>query len=311
MTAYMFNHLMSKPISEFPNHDEIEYHDHELVHRAKMVSSDAKTCRDAFLGIRRSSKIVLVKGFREIEGEYVDYLSDLLGKKFVPVGPLVQNPSYDKSDSSKIMDWLDDKAKGLTVYVSFGSEYFLKQEDMHELAHGLELCNLNFIWVVRFPKGEKKTLEESLPLGFLDRVGERGLVVEGWAPQAEILVHDSIGGFVSHCGCSSMMESMKFGVPIIAMPMHLDQPLNARLVGKIGVGEEVERSEVGKLEREEVAAVIRRVVVEESGGGVRENARLMSERIKAKGDEEVEDVVMEFVKLCNRNNHKRNGLIYY
>ena len=59
-------------------------------------------------------------------------------------------------------------------------------------------------------------------------------MLEGWAPQTKILEHPSIGGFVSHCGWSSVMESMKFGVPIIAVPVHFDQPLNNRLVEEVG-----------------------------------------------------------------------------
>lgn len=37
------------------------------------------------------------------------------------------------------------------------------------------------------------------------------------------------------------MESMKFGVPIVAMPMHFDQSMNAKLVEYVGVGVEVKR----------------------------------------------------------------------
>ncbi|KAI3444753.1 hypothetical protein Pfo_001418 [Paulownia fortunei] len=302
MTAYMF-HYFGKPADvKFPD-DKIFYRDYEFVHRANLLSSDERVKRDAFDGIKRSSGIILIKGFRDIEGQYIDYLSRLLRKKVVPVGPLVQDPSLEFG-SSKIIEWLDKKGKGSTVYVSFGSEYFLKQEDMRELAKGLELSNVNFIWVVRFPKGEKMTLEEALPLGFLERVGERGLVVEGWAPQAQILVHESIGGFVSHCGCSSMMESMKFGVPIIAMPMHLDQPLNARLVENIGVGMEVVRNSTGKLEKEVVAAVIRKVVAEGGGETVQKNARSMSEKIMAKGDEEIDEVVQEILAKCEKKGRK-------
>ncbi|KAK6162581.1 hypothetical protein DH2020_002422 [Rehmannia glutinosa] len=299
MAAYMFHFFAKRPVSEFPGHDTINFREYEYVHCDALLSSDERVRINAFEGVNRSNEIVLIKGFREIEGEYIDYLSQLLGKKVVPVGPLVQNPSHEH-ESSKIIDWLDEKGKCPTVYVSFGSEYFLEQEDLNELALGLELSNVNFIWVVRFPKGEKKVvLKEALPLGFLERVEKRGLVIEGWAPQAQILMHGNIGGFVSHCGCSSMMESMRFGVPIIAMPMHLDQPLNARLVEKIGVGVEVVRGSLGKLEKEEVGAVIRRVVVEGGGENVRENARRMSEKIRGKGDEEIDEVVQQLVKICN------------
>ncbi|WMV53548.1 hypothetical protein MTR67_046944 [Solanum verrucosum] len=77
------------------------------------------------------------------------------------------------------------------------------------------------------------------------------MVLEKWAPQATILQHTSIGGFVSHCGWGSLTESMKFGVPIIAMPMYHDQPINARIVEHIGMGVEALRDENGKLQSEE------------------------------------------------------------
>uniref|UniRef100_M1BVJ6 UDP-glucose:glucosyltransferase n=1 Tax=Solanum tuberosum TaxID=4113 RepID=M1BVJ6_SOLTU len=125
------------------------------------------------------------------------------------------------------------------------------------------------------------------------------MVIEGWAPQATILQHPSIGGFVSHCGWSSFMESMKFGVPIIAMPMHIDQPMNARLVEYIRIGVEAVRDEDGKLQSEEIANTIRKVLVEESGEDVRNKAKELSEKMNAKGDEERDGVVEELVSLCS------------
>lgn len=213
-------------------------------------------------------------------------------------GPLVEDPVLENGDSDHIIEWLDAKGKGSTVFVSFGSEYFLSDADLREIAHGLELSNVNFIWVVRFPKGgEKIKVEEKLPKGFIEKVGEKGKIVEGWAPQARILGHSSIGGFVSHCGWSSVMESMKFGVPIIAMPMHLDQPINARLVEEVGVGVEVVRDMSGRLKRETVAVVVKNVVVDKVGEVVREKARKMSESMRMKGDEEIDEVVEELVQL--------------
>ncbi|KAL6520727.1 hypothetical protein OROHE_016908 [Orobanche hederae] len=182
--------------------------------------------------------------------------------KSIHVGPLVQEEPEDTDDSTETIQFLDKKDELSVVFVSFGSEYFLSKDEIQEIAYGLELSKLNFIWVVRFPFGENMKLEEALPLGFLDKVGDRGLVMVGWGPQTKILRHSSTGGFISHCGWSSIMESMMFGVPVIAMPMHLDQPFNALVVKEVGVGQEVERDENGRLKREEIAKVIRNVVVE-------------------------------------------------
>ncbi|CAN1258450.1 Cyanidin-3-O-glucoside 2-O-glucuronosyltransferase [Linum perenne] len=118
-----------------------------------------------------------------------------------------------------------------------------------------------------------------------------------WAPQATILNHESVGGFVSHCGWSSVMEAMKCGVPIIAMPMQLDQPLNSRLVEELKIGVEVKRDGNGKVERGEMAEVIKEVL-KGRNGGVRRNVKELSELIEKKGDAEIGEVVKELLKLC-------------
>lgn len=46
-----------------------------------------------------------------------------------------------------IIDWVSKKGQGSTIFVSFGSEYFLDKEEMNEIALGLELSSLNFLWV--------------------------------------------------------------------------------------------------------------------------------------------------------------------
>lgn len=249
--------------------------------------------------IEKSSSIVLIKTTREIESKYIDYLSDLVGKEIVTVGPLVQEPT-SKDDDMVIIEWLNKKEPSSVVFVSCGSEYFLALEEMEEIASGLELSKVSFIWVVRFHSGDKITISEALPEGFLERIGERGMVVEGWAPQAKILGHSSIGGFVSHCGWSSTLEGMMFGVPIIAMPMHLDQPLNAKLVVEVGAGLEVPR-ENEKLKGEEVAKVIKKVVMQEEGKEVRKKATQVSERMKDKGDGDMDVVVEKLVQLLEQS----------
>ncbi|KAF3445349.1 hypothetical protein FNV43_RR10525 [Rhamnella rubrinervis] len=247
--------------------------------------------------MERSNSFILMKTFRELEGKYMNYLSTTFGMKVVPAGPLVQDPDLE-DDNVGIINWLDKKERSSTVFVSFGSEYYLSKEDIEEIAHGLELSEVNFIWVLRFPFGEKMELEEALPTGFLGRVREKGMVVENWAPQLKILRHSSIGGFVSHCGWSSVIESLNFGVPIIAMPMQLDQPMNARLVEDIGVALEVKRENNGRIKRGNVAKVIKEVVFEKIGDGIRKKAREMSDLIKEKGEEEIDDMVKELAKLC-------------
>lgn len=248
----------------------------------------------------RSNNLILIKSFRELEGKYMDYISTSLGKKVVPVGPLVEEASSCKDETCMdIIKWLDKKEKYSTIFVSFGSEIYFSKEEMEEIAYGLELSEVDFIWVVRFPGVEKMNLETALPKGFQARVREKGMVVENWAPQVKILGHSSIGGFVSHCGWGSLMESMKFGVPIIAMPMQFDQPWNARLIEEFGVGLEVKIDEDGRVfERKNLAKVIKEVVAEKSGEDIRRKARELGESTRKRGDVEMDEVVKELEQVC-------------
>ncbi|KAL3505721.1 hypothetical protein ACH5RR_031103 [Cinchona calisaya] len=252
----------------------------------------------------QSSEFVLIKSLREIEEKYLDYLSILSGKKIVTLGPLIEESNHndENNDHVDIIEFLNKKDQSSVVYVSFGSEYFLSKEEMEEIARGLELSNVNFIWVIRFPLGNKIGIEEALPEGFLERVKKRGMVVEGWAPQAKILEHSSTGGFLSHCGWSSALESFYFGVPLIAMPIHLDQPTIARFAVEISVGLEVLRDENGNIEGEEIAEVIKMVVLDpKTGEEMRGKARELRKKLREKGEEELHVALEELRNLCIKN----------
>ncbi|RAL37436.1 hypothetical protein DM860_000130 [Cuscuta australis] len=161
----------------------------------------------------------------------------------------------------------------------------------------------------RFPKGaDHDDIKHVLPDGFLERVRDRGLVVIGVAPQAKILEHPRIGGFVSHCEWSSVMEGMKYGVPIISMPMQIDQPVNAKLAAEVGVAMEVVMDSSGKHHRRKIASVIEAVVQGEGGKGVRENAAAMREMLAEKGDKEIDNVAEELRKICAKNLCRSEGL---
>ncbi|XP_015161062.1 beta-D-glucosyl crocetin beta-1,6-glucosyltransferase-like [Solanum tuberosum] len=225
--------------------------------------------------------------------------------KIAPVGPPVQDLITNGADDMELMDWLGTKDENSTVFVSFGSEYFLSKEDMEEVAFGLELSNVNFIWVVRFPKGEEQNLEDALPKGFLERIGERGRVLDKFAPQLRILNHTSTGGFISHCGWNSVMESIDFGVPIIAMPMHLDQPMNARLIVELGVAVEIVRDDDGKIHKGEMAKTIKNVITEKTGENLRGKMRDISKNLKCTRGEEMDVAAKELINFL-KNSAKLN-----
>ncbi|KAA3463520.1 scopoletin glucosyltransferase-like [Gossypium australe] len=81
--------------------------------------------------------------------------------------------------------------------------------------------------------------KENWLLEFEKRMEGKGLVIRGWAPQVLILENEAIGGFVTHCGWNSILESVTAGVPVITWPVAAEQFYNEKLlveVLKIGVG---------------------------------------------------------------------------
>nr|XP_043638634.1 cyanidin-3-O-glucoside 2-O-glucuronosyltransferase-like [Erigeron canadensis] len=307
-------HSALRPSSEKFPFPEMYFKDHEIAHMKAIgrhipppPTGEIKTTSHPFFEcINRSRDIILVKSTRELAGKYIDYMSQVVGKKVLPVGPLVEENSKEAvNEHVHLFQWLDKKEESSVVFVSFGSEYFLSDNDIEDIAFGLELSQvISFIWVIRSPEGAKtRSVEQVLPHGFLERIGDRGMVTDKWLPQAKILSHSSTGGFISHCGWGSVMESIHYGVPVIAMPMQFDQPFNARLVETLEVGIDVSRDGDGRLKREEMAEVLKKVVVEDSGATIRKNAKELGEIMRNKMDQGVDKEVIEnLIKLCQMKN---------
>lgn len=99
------------------------------------------------------------------------------------------------------------------------------------------------------------------------------------------------------------MESIEIGVPIIAVPMNLDQPINARFAIELGVAVEVTADEKnGTLGRETIAEVIKDVVVGKAGEELRKNAIEIGEKLKARENEDFDALATTLKQLCQNNN---------
>ncbi|KAJ0087605.1 hypothetical protein Patl1_33194 [Pistacia atlantica] len=195
----------------------------------------------------------------------------------------------DGQPDSSIMKWLDNKPDSSVVFLCFGSMGSFGEEQVKEIASGLEQSGIRFLWSLRKPPPKDKIAEpneyksgaqEVLPKGFLENTKEIGLVC-GWAPQKQVLAHKSVGGFVSHCGWNSILESLWFGVPIVTWPMYAEQQLNAfQMVKDLGLAVEVRldfRNTSGEVVlRDEIARAIKSVMDGENG--VRRRVKEKSEQ---------------------------------
>uniref|UniRef100_A0A5B7AP14 Glycosyltransferase n=1 Tax=Davidia involucrata TaxID=16924 RepID=A0A5B7AP14_DAVIN len=185
----------------------------------------------------------LYNACKVIERPYIDVLAteQIYGTQrqwaIGPFNPVDISDNKKSNQRHKCLEWLDKQGPNSVIFVSFGTTTSLSDEQIKELAIGLEQTEQKFIWVLRDAdkgdvfSGEVRRAE--LPKGFEERVKGKGMVVRDWAPQLEILGHPSTGGFMSHCGWNSCMESLTMGVPIAAWPMHSDQPRNTALITKV------------------------------------------------------------------------------
>jgi hypothetical protein len=224
---------------------------------AERVSSTLERC-----------DLVAMRSCVEWEPDSVPLASTFGGKPVVPFGLLPPSPDGGRrGDSGKdgaAVRWLDAQPAMSVVYVALGSEVPLRPEEVHELALGLELAGTRFLWALRKPPlGSDAVL---LPAGFEERTRGHGLVMNGWVPQLEILAHDAVAVFLTHCGWNSTVEGLLFGRPLVMLPIMGDQEPNARLMERRKVGAQVPRNQNdGTFDREGVAAAIRAVAVEEEG----------------------------------------------
>ncbi|XWS33726.1 hypothetical protein CRYUN_Cryun22dG0108200 [Craigia yunnanensis] len=227
------------------------------------------------------------------------------------IGPVTSEGAV--RSKSELFEWMDKQPKQSVLYISFGSMGVLSLEQMTELAWGLELSQQRFIWVVRPPKtktgfgfvpkfGDSNDMSSYLPEGFMSRTLERGVVVPQWAPQVEILSHQSCGGFFTHCGWNSTIECITNGLPMIAWPLYAEQRMNATmLTEELGIAVRSRKiPSKGVVGREEIEMMVKKIFVDEEGRkiiGRVKDLKLSAEKAWSKGGSSY-NALAEMVKQC-------------
>ncbi|KAL5208940.1 hypothetical protein ABZP36_004563 [Zizania latifolia] len=196
--------------------------------RGVQVNEEALAHLPLFRAAEADSFAVVFNSFSALEADFAEYYRGLDGsrKKVFLVGPTSSaiskrgngTATADGSERDPILQWLDGRTMGSVVYACFGSTCGLDSSQLRELAAGLCASGRPFLWVI--PTAAEVTEQE-------ERASSHGMVVAGrWAPQADILAHRAVGGFLSHCGWNSTLEAVCAGVPLATWPLRAEQFLN-------------------------------------------------------------------------------------
>ncbi|KAG8081097.1 hypothetical protein GUJ93_ZPchr0007g4131 [Zizania palustris] len=228
----------------------------------------------------RTSSGLILNTFNALETSEMAALRRDIDVPVFDVGPLHKlSPAAPSSSLLKqdrgCLEWLDAQAPASVLYVSFGSIASMSAAELVDMAWGIANSGHPFLWVLRPGLVRGAPTQATLPDGFDDSTRGRGAVVS-WAPQDEVLAHYAVGGFFTHSGWNSTLESLCAGVPMLCRPCFGDQPGNARYV------EHVWRAGLvldgGELEKGMVETAIRRLMEGDDGAEMRRRAGELKSR---------------------------------
>ncbi|XP_034704398.1 7-deoxyloganetic acid glucosyltransferase-like [Vitis riparia] len=226
----------------------------EGFHRRRHLPSSGRVNDVAYPGLQHLMKIfrqaqrahsLVINTFDDLEGPVLSQIRDQYPRTYA-IGPLhahlksklasetstfQSSNSFRKEDKSCI-PWLDRQPPKSVIYVSFGSLAIITKDELGEFWHGLVNSGNRFLWVIRPDALVGKDEERQTPAELLEGTKDRGYVV-GWAPQEEVLKHPAVGGFLTHGGWNSTLESIVEGLPMICWPYFADQQINSRFVSHV------------------------------------------------------------------------------
>ncbi|CAK9182050.1 unnamed protein product [Ilex paraguariensis] len=253
---------------------------------------------------------ILAKTCNDMEAPYIDYVKTQFDKPVLLVSPVVPEPPSGELEE-RWAKWLGQFPSNSVIYCSFGSETFLKHDQIKELSLGLELTGFPFFLVLNFPAGVDGSaeLDKALPEGLLERVKGRGLIHTGWVQQQHILAQNSVGCYLCHAGFSSVIEALVNDCQLVMLPQKGDQFLNSKLMSlDLKAGVEVNRrDEDGYFGKEDVFKAVKTVMLEfdeEPGQSIRANQRRWRDFLLNKEEQSryVGDLVKDMKAMVDLHN---------
>ncbi|XP_076925125.1 7-deoxyloganetin glucosyltransferase-like [Bidens hawaiensis] len=252
----------------------------------------------------KKATAVIFNTFNELEYDILETIS-LKYTNCLGIGPLhmLENNNVDKSlesiktnlwkEEPKCLEWLDSKEPLSVIYVNFGSITVMNPQQLAEFCWGLAKSNQSFLWVIRPDLVGGDSV--ALPPEFLAETSNRGMLVS-WCSQEKVLSHPSVGGFSTHCGWNSTLESISYGVPMICWPFFTDQLTNCWLsCNKWKVALEIDNN----VKRDEVSKLVIELMNGEKGKEMRKNAIDLKNKAEASCKFPSGSSVINLEKLIN------------
>lgn len=161
----------------------------------------------------------------------------MLGKELFFVGPQFHVGQFDPRPPQPerrhpVLQFLDSQPKQSVWLISFGTMWFPSKVPHYVAALLRTLLNNNV--PVIFSRAARTFAQAAVPPDLEKEMVDRKLgVFVDFVPQKEVLLHPSLGAFVTHGGVNSMWECILSGVIGIYWPSVADQPLHAAYLSTV------------------------------------------------------------------------------
>ncbi|MCL7036559.1 hypothetical protein MKW94_009855 [Papaver nudicaule] len=250
---------------------------------------------------------LLIATFYELEPQVTDTLKAIFPFPTYTIGPSISNITTTveqqyhihgkKTETSthecvnsmehNYLKWLDSQPIRSVLYIAFGSTHPISGEHIEEILAGLCESGVRHLLVSRGVHLTSRVHDDGRAENDEIHTSSQRLVVP-WCDQLRVLCHPSIGGFLTHCGWNSIMESIYAGVPMLAFPISFDQIPNRKMIVddlKVGMKITKEFGEQALVKRDEVKKIVKKFMnindeAEENVNNEAEEMRRRSSELK-------------------------------
>ncbi|XVE66569.1 hypothetical protein DITRI_Ditri08aG0089100 [Diplodiscus trichospermus] len=274
---YLTNGYLDKVIDWIPGMKNIRLRDLPTFIRTTDPNDKVFNFLLEAVEISSEASAIVLNTFDSLEQDVLDALSGIVPSVYT-IGPLhliVDGIREDEledigsnlwKEQTECIEWLNSKEPNTVVYVNFGSITVMSPEQLIEFAWGLANSQKQFLWIIRPDLVAGETA--MLPPEIVSETEDRGMLAS-WCSQEQVLKHPSIGGFLSHMGWNSTLESLCSGVPMACWPFFSEQQLNCLFACREwGIGMEIDAN----VKRDEVEKLVRELMGGEKGAEMKKNA---------------------------------------